>query len=49
VENAATFKVSAPPDILLRTGNKGIAFTDAEWYFYTGTPRQIPALLQEGF
>jgi lipopolysaccharide transport system ATP-binding protein len=33
-ENAATFKVSAPSDIVLRTGNKGIAFTDAEWHFY---------------
>jgi lipopolysaccharide transport system ATP-binding protein len=50
VENAATFKVSAPHDIILRTGNKGIAFTDAEWYFYnTVTPRCIPALIREGF
>jgi lipopolysaccharide transport system ATP-binding protein len=50
VENAATFKVSAPPDIVLRTGNKGIAFTDAEWHFYnTVIPRRIPALLQRGF
>ncbi len=49
VENAATFKVSAPPNIIFRTGNKGIAFTDAEWHFYnTITPRKIPALLHEG-
>jgi lipopolysaccharide transport system ATP-binding protein len=50
VENAATFKVNAPPDVILRTGNKGIAFADAEWYFYSAvTPRRIPALFtQEG-
>lgn len=49
VENAASFAVNTSPDIILRTGNKGIAFADAEWYFYYGTavPKRIPALFQE--
>ena len=48
LENAAAFKVSAPPEVTLRTGNKGIAFTDTEWYFWNAiTPRQIPALFRE--
>jgi ABC-type polysaccharide/polyol phosphate transport system ATPase subunit len=50
VENAATFKVNAPSDIILKSGNMGIAFTDAEWCFYnTAVPRQIPVLVHEGY
>jgi lipopolysaccharide transport system ATP-binding protein len=41
VANAATFKVSAPSDIVLKTDNKGIAFTDTEWYFY-GVKNSLP-------
>jgi ABC-type polysaccharide/polyol phosphate transport system ATPase subunit len=48
VENAASFAVNTSPDIILRTGNKGIAFADAEWYFSsTAAPKRIPALFQE--
>jgi hypothetical protein len=48
VNNAATFKVSAPHDVVLKSGNMGIAFTDAKWCFHNTTiPRQIPVLVHE--
>lgn len=34
INNALTLKVTAPPEIILKTDNKGIIFTEAQWHFY---------------
>ena len=33
VENAARFTIVSEPEVLMRSGNKGVAYADARWDF----------------